>query len=179
VFYAHGDVSYVARTHALGRTSAAPIRTRHGLTFVPRGSALDPAGYDRVLVPGVAAARIADPTFDARVAAASGATPEYLQATVLRDMARTVDAPTAQWRAKILEYPVGAVDLAGAGWPRVPTALPFLYGLVGLALALAVRWTFRARRRRLEPTAVPTPVREPRHDLVAVAAGDVYVGRTS
>jgi putative intracellular protease/amidase len=167
VFIAYSDVSYIARTHTLGRASAAPIRSRHGLAFVPRGSASDPADFDRVLIPAAAATRAPDATFDARVRAASGVTPEYLQAApgfafeaVLRDMARTVDVPTAQWRAKTLEYPVGGVDLTGPGWPWLPTVRPFLYGLIGLAVALAARWTFRARRRT-GSTAMPAPALDP------------------
>jgi hypothetical protein len=39
----------------------------------------------------------------------------------LRDMARTGDVPTAQWRAKTLEYPVGDLAFTGPGWPWIAT----------------------------------------------------------
>lgn len=148
VFIAYSDVSYVARTSTLGNGSVAPVRTRHGLTFVPRGTLAEASGLDRFVVPGAQVAR-RNPVPDA-----AGVRPEYVHREpdfafelVLEDMARTVDVPTARWRAKTLEYPPTALDLHGPGWPWGATLLPVLYGLLGVGAAVALRSALRRTRR--------------------------------
>jgi len=159
-FIAYSDVSYVARTVALGLDGTAPVRTRHGLVFLPRAGVFDAADLDRLVVPGADAANRRDPSLDARARTELGVTPVYLHAQpgfafvpVLRDMARTVDVPTARWRAKTLEYPVDELALTGPGWPWGATLLPLLYGLIGLAVVFAGWFGLRARRTRRAATA--------------------------
>ena len=153
VFITYSDVSYVARTVALGVDGTAPVRTRHGLVFLPRAGVFDVPDLDRLMVPGADAANRRDPALDARVRAELGVTPVYVHAQpgfafvpVLRDMARTIDVPTARWRAKTLEYPVDELALTGPGWPWGATLLPLLYGLIGLAVVAAGWLALRARR---------------------------------
>jgi putative intracellular protease/amidase len=141
VFITYSDVSYIARTRALGRTGTEPVRSRHGLVFLPRQGLFQAGGLDRLIVPGADAARDHDPALDERVRAELGVSPEYVHAEpgfafvpVLRGLGRTVDVPTARWRAKTLEYPVRELDLAGPGWPWGVTLLPLLYSLLGLAV---------------------------------------------
>ena len=155
-FTTYSDVSYVARTVALGAAGTAPVRSRHGLVFVPRSGLADARDLDRVVVPGADAARRHDPALDARARAALGLRPEYIHAEpgfafipVLRDLARTVDVPTARWRAKTLEYPADGLDLTGPGWPWGNTLLPVLYSLFGLGV-LAAGW-LAARARLVTP----------------------------
>jgi hypothetical protein len=153
VFITYSDVSYIARTSALGVRGTEPVRSRHGLVFLPRQGLLQAEGLDRLIVPGADAARTHDPALDETVKAELGVTPEYVHAEpgfafvpVLQDMARTVDVPTARWRAKTLEYPTQELNLAGPGWPVGATLLPLLYSLLGLAVVCAA-WLVRTWRR--------------------------------
>ncbi|MFI6540648.1 DJ-1/PfpI family protein [Nonomuraea sp. NPDC050547] len=141
-FATYTEHSMVGRTVAVGE---GPIRSRHGLTFVPR--ARDAGGLDRLLVPGTAAVR-------GREAGAeylhTGA--EFAFDPVLRDIARTYDVPTARWAAKTLEYPVMDVDLRGSGWLWPATIVALVLLLLGAAAAVigrrAVRWALGRRRSR-------------------------------
>ncbi len=140
VFRPYTELSYVARPHTI-TLDGSPIRSRHGLTFVPR-STLGPVAdrLDRLIVPGADAARQADP------AVASAAEDAGLEATymhrddlfpfdpVLQDIAETKDVATATWVAKTLEYPVQA-ELSGSAWPWMSTAKLALVGLTGAAVA--------------------------------------------
>ncbi|MEV6848602.1 DJ-1/PfpI family protein [Actinoplanes sp. NPDC051411] len=153
VFITYSDVSYIAHTTALGVNGTEPVRSRHGLVFLPRQGLSGAENLDRLLVPGADAARTRDPALDARVRAELGRSPEYVHAQpgfafvpVLENMARTVDVPTAQWRSKTLEYPVRELSLTGPGWPWGATLLPLLYSVLGLALTAAVWLLVRARR---------------------------------
>jgi putative intracellular protease/amidase len=169
VFGSYTEGVYAARTVALGAGSTAPVRSRHGLVFVPRGDAFTARGLDRLLVPGADAARDNRSTLDARARRSPVPDPEYPHArpgfafdNVLRDMARTVDVPTARFRAKTLEHPVSdLVDLTGPGWPWGATLLPLLYSLGGLAVVGAGWFTLRALRRR---PAEPDPGPRVEHD---------------
>jgi putative intracellular protease/amidase len=162
VFVTYTEAAYAARTVAVGAGSTKPVRSRHGLLFVPRADLSTTSDLDRLLVPGAGAARQPLDTH--------GLTPEYLHAEpgfafdlVLRDLARTSDVPTAQWRAKTLEYPAHALQVTGPGWPWRATLLPLLYGLVSLASAAAIRLAVRAVRARRAPgpaSAAP-PARQP------------------
>ncbi|MEU6720481.1 DJ-1/PfpI family protein [Nonomuraea sp. NPDC046802] len=137
-FISYTEQSMVARTVAVGE---GPIRSRHGLTFVPRTATAD--GLDRLLVPGLEAARRHTPGL-------SGLRPEYLHTTeefafdpVLRDIARTYDVQSARFAAKTLEYPVRDVKLTGDAWPWAETAVPIGLGLLGAAAAVIVGRVFR------------------------------------
>ena len=159
MLFRSSDVSYVARTVALGRDGTAPVRTRHGLVFVPRAGVFDASGLDRLIVPGADAARRHDPALDRLAPAYVHAEPDFANVAVLRDIARTVDVPTARWRAKTLEYPEDELDLTGPGWPWGATLLPLLYSLIGLAVVgagrLALRFSpcFWLRARPVVPPA--------------------------
>jgi putative intracellular protease/amidase len=164
IFVTYSDVSYIGRTVALGVNGTEPVRSRHGLVFLPRQGLLEAGNLDRVIVPGADAARAHDPALDARLKAESGLAPQYLHAEpgfafvpVLEDLARTVDVPTARWRAKTLEYPAQELHLTGPGWPVGATLLPLLYSLLGLAFVAAVRLVLRARRTR-HPADVSGPM---------------------
>ncbi|XVQ14251.1 DJ-1/PfpI family protein [Spirillospora sp. CA-255316] len=143
-----------ARTLAIA--PGGSIRSRHGLTFVRRtGPAGAEGDVDRLLVPGAAAAAARAPEV-AATARRAGVPAEYLHRgpgfafdPALRDMARTMDNPTARWAGKILEYPTGELDLSGPTWPWTISLRPFFLGAVGLAAVLAaLRLVRRARVRR-------------------------------
>ena len=132
------------------------VRSRHGLTFIPRANLdLDAAGgVDRLLVPGSDAAASPDPEV-AAAARRAGVPVSYLHQqpgfafdASLREMARSMDVPTARWGAKLLEDPTTGLGLSGPGWPWTLTLRPLLLGLVGLATALGATWLLRMRRNR-------------------------------
>ncbi|MFI7125792.1 DJ-1/PfpI family protein [Nonomuraea sp. NPDC050153] len=153
-FVSYTEYSMVGRTVAVGDGA---IRSEHGLTFVPR-STVAAAGLDRLLVPGVDAARRG-------VAGGAGLRPEYLHVNpefafdpVLRDIARTYDVQTARFAAKTLEYPVLDVKLTGSAWPWSATLVPVLLGLLGGAAAMGIGLAarrLRANRRPLEAPEAP------------------------
>jgi hypothetical protein len=143
-----------ARTLAIA-AGGGVVRSSHGLTFVPRAG-LDAAGrVDRLVVPGAGTA--ANPAPEVAAAASSaGVSMDYLHErpgfafdAALRDVARTMDAPTARWTAKILEYPAGELGLAGPGGPWALALSPLSLGLLGLAAAVGTaRLVRQARTRR-------------------------------
>jgi putative intracellular protease/amidase len=147
-FISYTEHAMVGRTVAVGDGA---IRSRHGLTFVPRSTLAAAADdLDRLLVPGLDAAR--------RHVAGSGTAglrPEYLHLTgefafdpVLRDIARTYDVQTARWTAKTLEYPVMDVELTGSAWPWPATVVPVALALLGAAVAVAAGVVYRRIRAR-------------------------------
>lgn len=73
---------------------------------------------------------------------------------VLQDLARTTDVSTAQWAAKVLEYPIDDLALSGATWPWTATLRPVGLAVLGVLVALGVfamvRGGVRGRRRREE-----------------------------
>ncbi|MFE9655895.1 hypothetical protein [Micromonospora sp. NPDC006431] len=54
-FVTYTEAVYAARTLAVS-SGATTVRSRHGLTFVPRATLADAPQLDRLLVPGAAAA---------------------------------------------------------------------------------------------------------------------------
>ncbi|HEV8557781.1 MAG TPA: DJ-1/PfpI family protein [Actinophytocola sp.] len=156
-FMSYTEQSLIGRTVAVGD---GPIRSRHGLTFVPRSTVANAGNLDRLLVPGLDAAR-------QHSATSAGPRPEYLHTTeefafdpVLRDIARTYDVQTARFAAKTLEYPVHDVDLTGRSWPWLATLIPILLALLGATAAIAAGIVFRRIRttrtlRRPEPLSAP------------------------
>lgn len=121
-----------ARTLAIA--AGETVRSRHGLTFVPRAElAAVPGGVDRLVVPG---AVDRDPAV-----AALGLPTTYLHEQpgfafdpALRELASTMDLPTARWAAKVLEYPAAGLGLSGPTWPWTLTLTPIFLGLTGMAL---------------------------------------------
>jgi putative intracellular protease/amidase len=148
-FISYTEHAMVARTVAIGEGA---VRSRHGLTFVPRAATA--AGVGRLLVPGLDAAR-------RQVAGTGGEVrPEYPHTTeefafdpVVRDIARTYDVRTALWTAKTLEYPVLDLDLRGSAWPWAATAVPLVLALLGAAAAIGVIALVRRLRTRAPSTA--------------------------
>ena len=159
-FRPYTELSYLARPLAV-TADGGPVRSRHGLTFLPRAALTDAApGLDRLLVPGADAARRAAAD---GLSLPEGPPPVYLHQQpgfafdgALRDIARTWDVATARWVAKTLQYPTG-LRLSGAAWPWTLTLRPIL--IAGAAVAAAVG-VFRLRRRRRAPAhAVHAPDR--------------------
>ncbi|WP_152360389.1 DJ-1/PfpI family protein [Microlunatus speluncae] len=137
-----------ARTLAIG---PATVRSRHGLTFLPRAG-LDAIGSTgRLLVPGTDAAARHPDGVDA-AAEAAGVPVAYLHAEpgfafepALRVLAATTDVPTARWAAKILEYAPADLELAGSAFPWSGLQFPIGLGVGGLVVAVGV--TALVRRR--------------------------------
>ena len=146
--------SLAVRTVAVA-PGAAPVRSRHGLTFAPRAEPT--ADLDRLVVPGAEAARgrVADRYPD----------PVYLHRDggfafdgVLRDLAGTTDVATATWTARVLEYPIDHLALDGSAWPWTRTLRPFGLAFLGVLAALGLLRLVRARRAvRSTPAAAPPP----------------------
>ncbi|WP_163510532.1 DJ-1/PfpI family protein [Fodinicola acaciae] len=141
-FDPYGEIK-AARTLAIS-ADGGTVRSRHGLTFVPRAG-MDAAGrVDHLLIPrsdkdsDLSAARRAHVPV-AYLAHQSG----FAFDAALRELALTTDTTTAHWAAKILEYPSADLDLAGPGWPWLPTVRPALLGLTGLAIALLAVFLWR------------------------------------
>ncbi|TKK89751.1 AraC family transcriptional regulator [Herbidospora galbida] len=128
VFEVH-DKSLADRTLAVS-ADGGPIRSRHGLTFLPRADLAGAApDLDRLLVPGagVRVGRVPD-----------GLKPVYVHSgqdfaydDAVRDLARTTDVATARWAAETMELPTDGLRLDGPAWPWAQTALPLLLILLG------------------------------------------------
>ncbi|MEV4319064.1 DJ-1/PfpI family protein [Actinocrispum sp. NPDC049592] len=154
-FVSYTEQAMVARTVAVGD---APIRSKHGLTFVPRTKIAAAGDFERLLVPGLDAAR--------QHAGAPGG--EYLHQAdefafdpVLRDIARTYDVATAHFAAKTLEYPVMDVQLTGQDWPWGPTIVPIALILVSAGVAITGGIVFRRIRAKSAPApTIPAPMGE-------------------
>jgi hypothetical protein len=66
----------------------------------------------------------------------------------LSDLAEHENAPVAKFTARLLEYPIGHLGLAGDGWPFAHLLRPLAVGFLGLALAvLTVRLLSPATKR--------------------------------
>jgi putative intracellular protease/amidase len=140
VFDTEGQ-SLSSRTLALS-VDGAPIRSRHGLTFVPRGS-LATADLHRLVVPGATRGVTTPP---------GGPAPEYVHdrpgfayETAVGALSRRTDVATARWTAKVLELPTDGVVFEGRAWPWLPTALPVALVVLGAAVVTVV---VRLRKRR-------------------------------
>jgi hypothetical protein len=155
VFRPYTELSYLARTLAV-TTDGQPVRSRHGLTFVPRATLASAAAtLDRLVVRGADAARrqVAE-----GLALPEGLAPVYLHQQpgfafdgALGDIAGTRDVATARWVAKTLQYPTD-LQLAGPAWPWTLTLRPILIAAAAIAAVLGVQLL---RRRRRAPAPVP------------------------
>lgn len=136
--------SLASRTLAVS-TDGGPVRSRHGLTFLPRADLATAARQlDRLLVPGATAPTTA--------AIPGGPAPEYVHrdrpgfafdATVT-DLAAHTDRATADWVATVLELPTDGLPLDGAAWPWGATFVLVALALPGTVLVAVLRWR-RAR----------------------------------
>jgi transcriptional regulator GlxA family with amidase domain len=146
-FRPYTELSYLARPVAV-TADGRPVRSRHGLTFFPRGDLAGAAPeLDRLVVPGADAAR--------RAAAAGlelpeGLAPVYLHDQpgfgfdgALRDIARTRDVATARWVAKTLQYPTSDPRLSGPAWPWALTLRPVLIAAAAVAAVLGIQYLRR------------------------------------
>jgi putative intracellular protease/amidase len=124
----------------------SPVRSEHGFFFVPRSDLARAPGLDRVFVPGRAAPLVTDPSVRSW-AREEGLKLEFIHAdapagfpcdATLPDLAAHENAPVARFTARLLEYPIGHLGLAGGGWPFAPLLRPLAAGLLGLALAVLV-----------------------------------------
>jgi hypothetical protein len=143
--------SYLVRPVSV-TVDGQPIRSRHGLTFVPRADLTSAApGLDRLVVPGVDAAQ--------RAVAGGLSLPErllpvYLHTepgfafdAALRDIVRTWDVATARWEAKTLQYPNTSPQLSGPSWPWALTLRPILIaGAATLVTILIIQLIGRSRK---------------------------------
>ena len=137
VFDTYGQ-SLAVGTVAVGD---GPVRSRHGLTFVPRADS--GAGLDRLVVPGTT-------EHDALPGMEPVQYPHHRAGfafdAVLQELARTTDVATAEWTAKVLEYPIDGLALEGEAWPWAETFRPLALALVGVLVALGAFALLRARK---------------------------------
>jgi putative intracellular protease/amidase len=122
------------------------VKSEHGLYFFPRSDLADAPGLDRLLVPGHTAPSATDPRVRSW-AREKGLNLEFIHAeapagfpldATLSDLAEHENAPVAKFTARLLEYPIGHLGLAGDGWPFAHLLRPLAVGLLGLALAALV-----------------------------------------
>ena len=179
-FRPYTTFSYVARPIAVTVDGNA-VRSRHGLTFVPRAALSTVAeDLDRLVVPGVDAARR---DLAAGLRLPEGIAAEYLHTRTefafegaLRDIARTYDVATARWVAKTLEYPTAGLMLAGPGWPW-ELALRAVGTAVAATVITLVAILLVGRARRVPETSALRPAgRFVRHYLEMVVAMLVGMG---
>jgi hypothetical protein len=153
--------AFNARAIALAPGGArSPIRSKHGLTFIPRSDLGGAPPIDRVLVPGRDAPAAIAPEVSAWArerglalafvhagASAGGPAGFPFDATLLH-LARHENAPAARFTARLLEYPTAHLDLAGGGWPFAHLVRPLAVGFLGLALAASIDRVVAALRKR-------------------------------
>jgi transcriptional regulator GlxA family with amidase domain len=154
----------------------SPVRMEHGLYFVPRSDLDSAPGFDRVFVPGRAAPSVTDPRVHSW-AREKGLTLEFIHAhapagfpldATLSDLAKHENAPVARFTARLLEYPIGHLGLAGGGWPFAHLLRPLAVGFLGLALAVLTDRLLGPATKRLRhpPEGTSTaakPVAKARH----------------
>ncbi|WP_328616418.1 DJ-1/PfpI family protein [Amycolatopsis sp. NBC_00355] len=134
VFDTQGQ-SLSSRTVAVS-TDGGAVRSRHGLTFLPRAKLAD-ADLDRLLVPGATRGVPTPP---------GGPAPEYAHdrpgfayGVAVSGLARDTDVATARWTAKALELPTDDVVFDGPAWPWWPTATPVALILLGIGVVVVLR----------------------------------------
>ena len=167
-FRPYTELSYLATLVAV-TADGQPIRSRHGLTFVPRADLTSAApGLDRLVVPGADAAQ--------NNAAEGLSLPERLSPIYLhhergfafegplRDIAHNWDVATARWVAKSLQYSTTNLQLSGPAWPWSLSLRPILIGVAAVIAVLGIRLL---RRRRAPFGQVPArgETREPGNEI--------------
>jgi putative intracellular protease/amidase len=147
--------SGAAEVHAV---VAAPgvVRTRFGVTLLPSLIATRDArairGLDRLVtsdgtVPPNVSSAIADIAPGLTIAPLDTDPARYPLETVLEDLARTADLPSARFAQKRLEYRSPTVELEGRAIPWDVIYLPFAVAAIGAGFAwLVIRLPSRMRR---------------------------------
>jgi putative intracellular protease/amidase len=137
--------SLATRTLAVS-VDGGPVRSRHGLTFLPRADLAGAAPQlDRLLVPGDGAvAPVEGGPEPERVHGRSG----FAFDATVTELARSTDTATARWAAKVLELPTDGLALDGPAWPWLPTLVLAGLTLPGAALAAAFLRRPPARRQQ-------------------------------
>jgi hypothetical protein len=155
VFDTYGGDAAAAHLRAVS-IDGKPIRSPHGLTFLPQASLAAAAPHlDRVIVPGSAAARAAS------VPVANGLVPDYIHThpgfaydAAVTDLAATTDVATARWAARPMELPSDKITFTGPRWPWLPTTQVIGLSLLGYAALYTSRQIRRTRaHRRLDSTS--------------------------
>jgi putative intracellular protease/amidase len=147
VFDAYPGPVFTSKTTSLAPEGpSSPVRSEHGLFFVPRYDLEGAPALDRVLVPGRTAPSVTDPRVRSW-AQENGLEPEHVHAeapagfpfdATLSDLAEHQNAPVARFTARLLEYPTDHLDLAGGGWPFAHLLRPLAVGLLGLVVVAAL-----------------------------------------
>jgi putative intracellular protease/amidase len=159
VFDAYPGPAFTSKTTSLAPEGPrSPVRSEHGLLFVPRSDLEGAPSLDRVLVPGRDAASETDPAVRSW-AQENGLEPEYVHAdapagfpfdATLRNLAEHENAPVARFTARLLESPTDHLGLAGDGWPFARLLRPLAVGLLGLVIVAALdRFVFTPATKRL------------------------------
>ena len=154
----------------------SPVRSEHGLYFVPRSDLDSAPGFDRVFVPGRTVPSVADPRVHSW-AREKSLKLEFIHAdapagfpldATLSDLAKHENTPVARFTARLLEYPIGHLGLAGGGWPFAHLLRPLAVGLLSLVIAMLVDHVLgpATKRFRYSPEGTSTaakPVAKARH----------------
>jgi hypothetical protein len=163
VFDAYPGPAFTSKTTSLAPEGPhSPVRSEHGLLFVPRYDLKGAPPLDRVLIPGRDAASETDPAV-LSWARENGLKPEYVHAdaptgasasfpfdATLTDLAEHESAPVARFTARLLEYPTDHLGLAGGGWPFARLLRPLAVGFLGLVVVVALdRLVLTPRTKRL------------------------------
>ena len=146
-FRPYTELSYLARPVAVS-LDGEPVRSRHGLTFLPRQELGAVASQlDRLVVPGAAPALGAVPPLPSVAAPVPlPDRPAYAFDAALRDIAAVDDVATARWVAKSLGYPLPSVDADARGWPWALVLRPLAIGVLAAGAVLLVAGAVRRRR---------------------------------
>lgn len=158
--------AFTSRTTSLSRRGpGAPITSKHGLQFVPRYDLESAPDLDRLLVPGRTSAQTIDPEvgdwarqqgleLEFLHASAAQEPPRFPFDATLTDLARRENTPLARYTARLLQYPIGHLNLAGDGWPLGLLLRPVAVGLLGLGLVVLLdRLVLIPALRRRPPPA--------------------------
>jgi putative intracellular protease/amidase len=159
--------SAAADVHAVAAQEGF-LATAHGLTVMP---ALSPEGQagtiralDRFVVPGREGHEGAKAVTAAATSLSPGLAPAYIHQdangrfgleTVIEDLARTSDRPTATFALRRLEYRSASIRLDGSPFPWAAVPVILGSGLLGVAAAILIgRLTRRRRAARLAAGAI-------------------------
>jgi hypothetical protein len=157
VFDTYGGDAAAAHLRAVS-IDGNPIRSPHGLTFLPQASLAAAAVHlDRAIVPGAAAARAVS------VPVVNGLVPDYIHThpgfacyAAVPDLASTTDVATARWAARTMELPSDGITFAAPRWPWLPTMQVIGLSLLGHGILYTFR---RIRRTRARISGRPAKLR--------------------